>query len=450
MPVQAIPHDLKATSHLLPAAKARSRVLLVLLILALFVVAGFFEYNDVDGDDLSASYVGCRLIASGQAAHLYTHDPLNFAAIGPDDPWQSAADQGNYEGFLHPYVQTPLWAYALQPLCTRTDFPLFKQIFSGLAMLCFAGVIGLVAWFWTPDLFHPLPIGVIVLAVWFSQPFQYAMSLMQTHVLFILLALLSLMLAERKRPGLAGLLLACTAAVKVTPAILVLYWLLRKRWQAVASMAAWSAMLLVATVLTTGQPLFRDYLANLHRVSQVLLVAQNNQSFAAWCMGYLYPAAEVKRFAMLPLPHLVRLGSTALTLLCAIAGGLLDRRRPPTAFERRPTPQSTRAPIGALLTLVAATAFAPIAWTHYAIVLIAPVMVLAQAYRDLRRRWIPPAIILILALNLRPLATDVVNLHIGRLSLLRSHFYAEILCILALGVLAWKQPCAPVQDTTSP
>lgn len=483
VPVQTTRHH-PGTTRPAIAAKRRNTLLQVLLLLVLFVVAGLFYFSEADGDDLSSSYLGCRLIATGQSSHLYAHDPKNFAAIGPDDPWQLAADQAHYEAFLHPYVQTPLWAYALQPLCTRTDFPAFKQIFAAVAMLSFAGCIALIAWFWTPGLLRPLPIALLLLVLWFSQPFQYAMLLMQTHVLFLLLTLASLVLAEKKRPGLAGLLLACAAAVKITPAILIVYWLVRKQWRPVLSTVAWSALLWILTVVATGHQLVTAYLANFHRVSGILLLNQNNQSFAAWYMGHFYPAIEATRFIPLPLPHILSLTSTALTALCAMAGGLLDRRSddqtiqppaPQTHFETHrqtfrqadhqppnrlsqqeqslpgyqtpnPLEQSTfapqiqkahdRAPIGALLTLVAATAFAPIAWTHYSIVLIAPVMVLIQAYLDLRWRWLTAAAALITALNLRPLATDVVNINIGPLSLLRSHFYAELLCIAALGTLA--------------
>ena len=176
-------------------------------ILALFVVCGVVHYWDADGDDLSSSYVGCRLMATGNAAHLYSYDPHDFAAVGPDPAWQAAADWGSYDAFLHPYVQTPLWAYALRPMCGGKFAP-FEHIFDALAMLSFAACFLLVARSWAPALWSPYAMAVAVLCLWFSEPFRYAMSLMQTHVLFLLLTLASLILAQREKPGWAGLLLA--------------------------------------------------------------------------------------------------------------------------------------------------------------------------------------------------------------------------------------------------
>lgn len=432
--------DLQTAKH--TRAMQRRNVIVTILMLVLFVAAGLWQYNDVDGDDLSASYVGCRLVASGESSHLYAHDPVNFAAVGPDNAWQHAADEGGYIAFLHPYVQTPIWAYSLQPLCKRTDFQAFERVFAVLEMLSFAGCIGLIAWFWTPSLFRPVPIAAVIVALWFSQPFQYAMFLMQTHVLFLLLTLASLIFAERKRPGLAGLLLACAAAVKVTPAILVIYWLVRRQWKPALFTIAWSALLWAITVRIAGPQLAATYLATLHRVSNIVLLSQNNQSFAAWCVGLVTANVDTTSFNVLPLPAVVRIGSTLLTLACAIAGGLLDRR-----MQRQSLPIATlhstvrpsRAYPGALLTLVAATAFAPISWTHYAIVLLAPAMVLGQAWLDLRRWWTIAALTVIVTLNIRPFATDVIDSYIGRFSLLRGHFFAEILCIIALAALAWIQ-----------
>ena len=91
-------------------------------------------------------------------------------------------------------------------------------------MLCFAGSIWLIAWYWTPSLLNPVGMAVVLAVLWFSVPFQYAMTLMQTHVLFFAMTLGALILAEKRRPGWAGLLLAWAAAVKLTPGVIVVYW----------------------------------------------------------------------------------------------------------------------------------------------------------------------------------------------------------------------------------
>ena len=411
----------------------RANFYLNLLVLAGFVVLGYLRYsgNNESGDDLSSSYVGCRLMSAGSApAHLYKHDGTDFSAIGADDAWQAAADAGDFKGYLHPYVQTPLWAFALEPLCTRTNFLTFKKIFAALTMLSFAGSIWLVARCWTPSLYNPVGLGLVCVALALSRPFGYAMFLMQTHVLFFLMMIAALILAERQKPLLAGLLLAVAAAVKITPCLLILYWLLTRRWKAAAYMAGWLALLSAATVLAVGLPLWRMYLAELNRVSHVLLVSQNNQSLAAWWMARFHDPDEVFDVTIFSLPTVVRLVSSGLMLACTLAGAAIDRSRNPQ--------RASNGPIGAMIALLAATLFAPIAWTHYSIVLIAPLMLLWQANRTLRSYVLVLAIGVIGMLNYRPFASDVVHGGVGRFAVLRGQFFAGLLCMAMLAWVAWR------------
>ncbi len=407
----------------------RRRLRGTLAVLVLFVVCALVQFWDVDGDDLSSSYVGCRLMRTGNAAHLYSFDPIDFAAVGKDDVWQAQADFGGYESFLHPYVQTPLWAYSLQPLCA-SSFDTFKHRFTLASLLAFAACFWLIARFWAPTFLSPLTMGVAVLCLWVSQPFQYAMALMQTHVLFLLPVLAGLILAERKRPGWAGLLLALAAAVKVTPAALVLYWALTRRWKAAASTIAWSAALFAITLLTTRAEML-PYLADLQRISRVLLVAFNNQSLAAWWMGRFFPG-EITSFKILPLPAALRIGSTALMVVLTLAGGLLDRRRQAT--------HPNQPPLGAMIALIGATLSAPIAWTHYSIILVAPLMILWSEGRRLQRTWLLAAVGVVIALNCRPFATNMGDGGDTRLTLIRSEFYAGVLTLALLAALPRLKP----------
>ena len=401
----------------------------VFLLFAAFVLCGFFTYRDAQADDLASSYIGCRLVATGNASHLYAYDPEDFASVG-DKAWEEAADQGGFTSFQHPYVQTPLWAYILRPVCGG-QFAAFRHLFAGAALLAFAGCFWLTARFWAPSFLSPLAMGIALLCLWFSEPFRYAMLLVQTHVIFLLLTLASLILAERRRPGWAGLLLACAAAVKVTPAVLAVYWLLTRRWKAAAIMALWSAAVTAVTIATTGWSLFTVYLADLHRISRVMLLAFNNQSLTAWAMGHFYPG-EVNQFNIMPLPTFVSLGSTALLLTLTVTGGLLDRRR-------LSDPATDQRPFGAMIALIAVTLCAPIAWTHYSIVLIAPLMLLWHEGRAGRSLWIMASVVAMVALNLRPLATNMEEGIMVHFMLVRSEFYAEVLCSVTLSTVVWPR-----------
>lgn len=434
-------------------ASPRTNARLNLLVLAVFVLLTYIKYSGAIGlgDDLSSSYVGCVVMSEGEALdHLYAHHPTDFASIGEDDVWLDAAQQGGFPGFLHPYVQTPLWAFLCQPICTRTTFASFKKIFTLLELLCFAATIWSIARYWTPSLYNPIALAAICFLLAKSQPFQYAMYLLQSHIIFFCITIAGLILAEKRRPGLAGLLVAFAAAVKVTPVLLLLYWLVAKRWKAAAYMAGWLVLLSALTVFTTGLPLFRLYLAEVSRVGHVLLLSRNNQSFAAWWMSPFYPAGEVFRYTIHPLPRGLRLALAAAMMAFTAFGGWLDRSRsaldqPAPSFEGRlfgALPFGAlpfgALPFGAMIALLSATIFAPIAWTHYFIVLVAPLMLLVQANL---RRWSWPLtalIVAIVALNFRPLAAPVTEETIGSFALIRGQLLAGCMCLVALGWLALR------------
>lgn len=422
----------------------------LILLLVVFVVAGALRFRNESGEDLASSYVGCRLMATGHADVLFAHDTDNFADVGDrTGTWDRLGRQGGFYGYLHPYVQTPLWAYLLEPLCDHTRFRLFEHIFLVLTMMALAGTVWLIARFWTPWLYGVFGMGVVLIGLWYSQPFRYAMFLMQTHALFLFLTIAALILAERRWPLSAGFLLACAAAVKVTPGMLLIYWLLTRRWKAAASLVVWSVVLMGATYLAVGSQLMHEYFATLHRVSRVLLVAQNNQSFAAWVMARFYAPDEVFDISILRLPASVRIGSMLLMLGCIAVGGWLDRWRD----GPRRVGEAKRAPIGAMIALVAMTVFAPIAWTHYFILLVAPVMVLAQESRNFRSWWMAAVIAVIVVLSYPPLATDVIKMDISDASIVRGQFFAGVLCMAALGWAGWmsrRRMTAEVSTSVAP
>jgi hypothetical protein len=390
----------------------------VFLILSAFALAGFYAYRSTPGDDLSSSYLGCRVLAAHQPDHLYSHDPASFDRI--DDPvWNGFVGTPLFKtvGRVHPYVQTPLWAYAIEPLCTHTGFSEFRSIFLALEVTLFSALLWLVASAWTPQLLHPGWMAVIAFAFWISGPVRYSLQLVQTHILFLFPAVLALVLAGRY-PWLAGALLAAAAEVKITPGYLFLYWILVRRYKAALSFLACSVGLVLITGLTTGWALYNTYLQNLSTASNVLLVAYNNQSLAAWAMGFRYTATDLNSWQVHPLPAILRAASVLLTILASVAGGLLDRKWPDGP------------PFGAVFALIACTIFAPIAWSHYFFLLVIPCMMLAAGLRARRSLTMMAILSLAIALNVVPRRYMQGNLHV-----VRPQFYAAALSLAALVLL---------------
>ena len=401
-----------------------SRELQVLLVLHAFSVFGVLRHLHVSGEDLSSSYVGCRVLAAGQASHLYSHDPSDFPKVG-DPLWDHIAVESGFTPLfrLHPYVQTPLWAYSLQPLCTHTRYRAFCDIFLIVLMLCTAGTLWLVARHWAPSLFHPGWIALVCAGLYVSQPFKYAIFLNQTHIIFIFVTVWAVVLARRGNPVAAGILLALAAAVKITPGYLVVYWLVSRKYKAALSFIFTSILLLGVTLATAGPALTVAYFRELGWVSNVLLLAYNNQSFAAVWMAHRYPP-QLLSWHIYPLPPAIKVASLVLSLGAAVAGGLLDR----DAESKRPGAP----PFGAVLALLAGTMFTPIAWTHYYIVLVIPVMLLLDAQRTSQSaRWLLFTLP-IFVLNLYPIAVGAVHAYVRSISLTRSQFLSGLLSLGAL------------------
>jgi hypothetical protein len=88
--------------------------------------------------------------------------------------------------------------------------------------------------------------------------------------------------------------------------------------------------------------------------------------------------------------------------------------------------------------MLVATMCANIAWAHYYIVLVIPVMFFLDRERA-ERRWIWGALAaVIFAMNLYPLSFGLVHLYFKPYSVMRSQFYAGAICMGALLWLAWR------------
>ncbi len=414
-----------------------SRQRLSLFIVVLFTVALAVVYRNSPGTDLTSSYLGCRLFVDGETAHLYSQDPSSYNLVS-DPVWgQAAAGHGfSRKAFLPPYVQTPLWGYALQPACRELNWPAFDKLFVLLVSACFGALIWLIARRWTPRLMHPAWMAVVCVLFLASDTVRYSMQLSQTHIIFLFVALVAVVWARSGSPISAGILLAIAAAIKITPGLLLIYWLITKQFRAAASFVVASAALLAVTVFVTGPQVFLAYLHSMSKVSSILLVAYNNQSFAAWWSGGSYPAAQLQAWHSFLLPSGLRTVSLILLLGSAVLGGSIDRQLART----EPVPP----PYGAMFTLVGATLFTPIAWSHYFVILLVPVLLLLDEFLRRKSYWLIGMAALIVTLTLySEIASHLVS-HLGRLAaffpvLVRNQFYAALVAMVSLAFLMTRR-----------
>ena len=393
-------------------------------IFLLFILANTFFYHNADGDDLSSSYIACRLLAQGEKSHLYSHDPEFFHIV--DDPiWTQTAEDASFHGFLHPYVQIPLWAFSLIPLCQAVNFQTFNIIFLAINFSAIAATIWLVCHQWAPA-FLAKPIWLLGFLLIFSltTPTYYMAFLNQTHPIFLFATILAVYLASHKQDMLSGLVLAIAVSVKITPIVIAFHWLISGRKRSVLSFAVWSGILGILSVLILGAKINLEYLSNLTRISNVLLVSFNNQSLASWWSGNSYDLSEILYWRMYPLSTPIKLIGVGLILFVAAYFALL--------YQRKQSDPVNLEAISVSSLLVASTIFTPIAWTHYYIVLLIPLLILIDRAVQTKRIWLIFTTLLIVLLNTWPLAINPLNPQLYPFTILRSHFYSGIICLCAL------------------
>lgn len=382
----------------------------------LFSLIGWLLWRSSPGDDLSSGYIACRLLAQGESEALYVHHPALFHVVN-DPRWTATALKAGFSGFLHPYVQTPLWAAALLPLCTTLSFPIFSSIFVLIACLSTAFIILLAI--------RPVQnrVGQAVIAaivfIWLScsAPYQYSLFLAQTHALLMLLAIAAFFLERCNRPFSGGALLAVAAAVKITPVFFILYWVLTGRWKAAIASLIGITALTAASFALTGVSLNLAYFSELQRISTVLLVAFNNQSFAAAVMGVTY-RQYIASWEILPLPALFKVLSPSLSVGCVALAALFQRR-------------GASGTLVLSVVLLSATLFSPIAWTHYFFILAVPVVALLADSLERRHVWPAGAAVLIMVLCIPPIAVDAVSAQPSAFGLTRSVFLAGLVGLIS-------------------
>lgn len=187
------------------------------------------------GRDYASYHYALQVAASG--ADPYDGEALNAAA-------QADRTRRKVHPFFYPppFLLSVAWALPLD-LVTAFD-----------------------VWFWLNEMFLVLavlalwrylrPLGptvgpVLALAVALSYGVAYGQELGQAN--FAVLALVAWALEQQdRRPWLAGILMGTACMFKMSPALLVMWWLLRREWVAVGAACGWAVVLSVLALPLVG------------------------------------------------------------------------------------------------------------------------------------------------------------------------------------------------------
>jgi hypothetical protein len=238
-----------------------------------FVLA--LSAGPIVAEDLRALWYAAEFIARGDPANVYAVYDGSFT-MRPPEAWSDLQAARGEAGALYPYLYPPLWAVLAAPLTTLTSFQTFAAVAAVLNALLLVGC-GLLGWRIAA---RALPPGAWVLATTIATTVStvgaVALVQMQPQILVSFLILLAI---ERSRSGAqlqAGAALALAAAIKLSPALLVLLWVVTGRWRSVAAFTATGLGLAALSVGLAGWPMHEALLAQLSAIYGNVLVTTHS------------------------------------------------------------------------------------------------------------------------------------------------------------------------------
>jgi hypothetical protein len=189
--------------------------------------------------------------------------------------------------------------------------------------------------------------------------------------LVLLLLLTGTWAADRiGRPLLAGTLLGTAAAVKLFPGFLLLYFLVRRDWRAVAAGAASFVLLGAITAGVLGIDAYRDYVGLVVPHVRGGESSWLNSSLAGFWARLFDPATQQERVD--PLLRSAALARGA-TLVCRAAVVVL------VGWSAWRAPTTAGRDLAFALAMVGMLLVSPVTWDHYFLLLALPVLVVWQA-----------------------------------------------------------------------
>ncbi len=165
-------------------------------------------------------------------------------------------------------------------------------------------------------------------------PAGSALLLGQVSLLVMLPLALVPWLTRHGREGWVGVAIGCAALLKFTPALLLGYLILRRRWRAlVGALVALAALSLVCALIVGPGTYFAAAPQALH-VGADDAARPNNQAL----LGVLLVALDAAAPALAPLAHLLEY----VALLAVLSGATFMLRKAPLSAPSTPKPTRTR------------------------------------------------------------------------------------------------------------
>lgn len=326
-------------------------------------------------------YSAAVIARSGAAQHVqvqpplpYTYPPLLAILMTPLTfvPFRIAA-----RAWL--LVNAGLWLGCTLALASELRYQLGKlRLASDMAAAAQRARTGWARTGWARAVADPTPLIALAVAAALCLPFapaQQVVLLGQIDLLVLLPLALVPWLTRNGHERWVGVAIAVAAMLKLTPALLLVYLALRRRWEALIAAVVALAVLAVVSVAVVGPGVFLAALPEALRVGAGDAALGQNEALLAPVLGVVTAASP----AAAGVARAVEYG--LLTLLAAVAGWVLWRGR-----GQRATAAAVRWDDGEqaayALALCAMVLLSPATWVHHYV-------------------WVLPALVLMLGMTAR-------------------------------------------------
>lgn len=343
--------------------KPRQITLFIVLTLvwAIWIIKSCFDGPHID---ISALFMAGWLVGDGKPDLIYLAPSQMFNAE-PVRVWKEVmAAQGLPDQVVTAYIYPPIWAKLLAwPTHALGAMGFFKAVYiwhmiAALAAAPFAYLLLRPAM--RPD---TLAWGITLFVILFATfPAVNSFLNNQPQITVTLLILLAFFLVSRGQSLSGGALLGLAAALKVSPILFALIFIMRRDWRALAAALAVSGGIALISITTMGWPLHEAFLARLSDVNALIVMTKINYAPEA----LLYQAGEWLRGA--PMPDGRELAAfmareplwitvtVKLMLLVALAAFLACTR----GIDR-----ADALPVQLFLLSLITAIFGPLSWAHY-------------------------------------------------------------------------------------
>ena len=352
----------------------------LILLMAAYAVAWFVFMrmpNDIvrspiAGTDLSSYYTAGYLVRTGDAASLYDTAPgdtiLGDATSGR---WRQAGDELGIAR-QHYYIYPPFFALLAAPL-SLLPFPAARLVWLGADLLLLGLFVRLYLVWRRADGTSPSPLELALIAVTLGLeflPLIWALAIGQTSLLILALLAGAILCVKRRHEAAAGALLGVATAIKLTPALLLAYFLVRGRPRVALWGLATSVFCTLSAALALGP-------AATLRFFTVAVPAMSggtayflNQSLTGF-FDRLVTSGDVTQVA---------LSTSRLTKGLATAGSLCLAAFTYHCLRRRPgRPDGLDLDLEVSAVMLLTLVLSPISWTHHYLVILIPLYTITAA-----------------------------------------------------------------------